>query len=258
MDGADHTIQVVNTTRDERRQLQVTARVVDPNNETLTTKQITVNAAANDTTPLFALPVAELFEHHPLLFVRLELRDKAGTLVADNFYWVGRDPESYRGLEQLASASVSSDVTATADIRATEGDEKAWCMHLKNAGADAAISVKLTLRHADGTRVLPAYYSDNYLSLLPGEERAVNVQAPVTAVGSEDVHFSIEGWNLAERTIPLETTSHPIESASSLAIPHDAPSLHRSDEGRTNHAVAGPDTSAPTEVGGDDLRRTMP
>ena len=258
MDLADHTIQVVNTTGEEHRQLQVMARVVAPNNETLATKQVTVTAVANNTTPLFILPVAELFEHHPLLFVRLELRDQAGALVADNFYWVGRDPGSYRGLEQLAPAVLSSDVTATADIRATEGDEKAWCMHLKNAGSDAAISVKLTLRHADGTRVLPAYYSDNYLSLLPGEERAVTVQAPVTAVGAEDIHFSVEGWNLADRTIPLETTSHPIESASSFAISPDAPSLHRSDEGRTSHAVAVPDASAQTEAGGNDLRRTMP
>ena len=100
-------------------------------------------------------------------------------MIADNFYWVAKDAESYRALDKLASASVNSDVKAASDATVDGGREKVWRVHLRNTGSDAAIALKLTLRHADGTRILPAYYSDNYLSLLPGEERTVTIQAPV-------------------------------------------------------------------------------
>jgi hypothetical protein len=70
--------------------------------------------------------------------------------------------------------------------------------------------MKLTLFHADNTRVLPAYYSDNYISLLPGEERTIVVHVPSasTAVGD---HFTLRGWNFPERAVP------PVVGQSALA-----------------------------------------
>ena len=42
-----------------------------------------------------------------------------------------------------------------------------------------ALMVELTLKDAaTGARILPAYYSENYVSLLPGEEGAVTVEFP--------------------------------------------------------------------------------
>ena len=124
MDLSDHTVQLVNTTRNAANGLRVHAIVVSPENETLASKDVVVDAAANVTTPLFMLPVADLFEKHPLVFVRLELRDPAGTLIADNFYWVAKDAESYRALDKLASASVNSTVQAESDVTVDGGREK--------------------------------------------------------------------------------------------------------------------------------------
>ena len=218
MDLADHTVQVVNTTRNEQRGLHVLARVVSPQNQTLATQETTLNASANATTPLFVLPVEDLYKQHPLLFVRLELRDSAETLLADNFYWVARDPESNRGMDKLGPATLSAHVSQTADVAATEGAERAWCIRLKNSGSEAAIALKLTALQADGTRVLPVYYSDNYISLLPGEERTITVQAPTSAVGTGLIHFSLRGWNLADQTVAQGSS----ERVGSVA-PHDSP-----------------------------------
>lgn len=49
--------------------------------------------------------------------------------------------------------------------------------------------------------ILPAYYSDNYVSLLPGEERTVTVKAPASAARGE-AYFTLRGWNLPERKLP--------------------------------------------------------
>ena len=57
----------------------------------------------------------------------------------------------------------------------------------------AAIETKLTLLKADGTRVLPAYYSDNYVSLLSGEARDVAIEYP--AGGAAQV--GVRGWSVA-------------------------------------------------------------
>jgi hypothetical protein len=218
MDLADHTVQVVNTTRNEQHGLHVVARVVSPQNEALATQETTLNASANATTPLFVLPVDDLYKHHPLVFVRLELRDGAGTLLADNFYWVARDPESNRGMDKLVPATLTAHVSQTADVAATEGMERVWCVRLKNSGSDAAIALKLTALHADGTRLLPAYYSDNYLSLLPGEERTVTVQAPIAAVGAGAIHFSLRGWNLADQAV-AQDGSERVSSAAPTNSP---------------------------------------
>jgi hypothetical protein len=104
-------------------------------------------------------------------------------------------------LDKLGAATLSAHVAQTGDVEATEGTERAWSIRLKNSGSDPAIALKLTALHTDGTRLLPAYYSDNYISLLPGEERTVTVQAPATAACAGAIHFSLRGWNLADQTI---------------------------------------------------------
>ena len=72
---------------------------------------------------------------------------------------------------------------------------------LRNTGQAAALQNKLTLVHADGSQVLPAYYSDNYVSLLPGEERMVTISIPESA-REGGLRLELRGWN----TIPLSVS----------------------------------------------------
>jgi hypothetical protein len=93
-----------------------------------------------------------------------------------------------------------------------------WRVHVHNTGSDAAIALKLTLRHTDGTRILPAYYSDNYLSLLPGEERIVTIQAPVDAAGAGSAHVSLRGWNFPEQDVPQDTAALAQSTSDGVAV----------------------------------------
>jgi hypothetical protein len=79
--------------------------------------------------------------------------------------------------------------------------------------------MKLTLFRADNTRVLPAYYSDNYISLLPGEERTLVVHVPSGAAGAGGLHFTLRGWNLpeknlSEKNVPEKNVPLAIEQSS--------------------------------------------
>jgi hypothetical protein len=49
-------------------------------------------------------------------------------------------------------------------------------------------------------RTLPAYFSDNYISLLPGEKRTIAIAFPVGATTSA---LGMRGWNLAGQQIAI-------------------------------------------------------
>jgi mannosylglycoprotein endo-beta-mannosidase len=64
----------------------------------------------------------------------------------------------------------------------------------KIPGKIPALQVRLTLRDAKtGQRILPAYYDDNYFSLMPGEHQKFKIE---TRDPVEDVRVDITGWNI--------------------------------------------------------------
>jgi len=73
---------------------------------------------------------------------------------------------------------------------------------LENRGQTAALEIKLTLVDpATGARVLPAYYSDNYISLLPGEKREIAIQYDATRAVPQ---LMIRGWNVPSGILTVE------------------------------------------------------
>jgi hypothetical protein len=97
---------------------------------------------------------------------------------------------------------LAADVSASADS-VRSGDTIRVRVRLENRGTVAALENKLTLLDAaDGSRILPAYLSDNYVSLLPGESREIEIEYPASA-GKAAPEVAVRGWNLAARTIAV-------------------------------------------------------
>lgn len=130
-----------------------------------------------------------------MVLVRLTLTDAAGRQVSDNFYWRGRDAASYQALNGLAPAKLTTRMAAPV----VDGADRMVAVTLSNDGAVPALNVKLTLTGPSGARILPAFYSDNYISLLPGEHRDVTIRYPATQAAAPMV--SLRGWNLANSTL---------------------------------------------------------
>ena len=129
--------------------------------------------------------------HGPVL-VKLELTDPKGALLSQNLYWRARDDADYRRLDDLPRTAVSVDARARA---APENGERVVDVRLSNPAATPVLAVKLTLEDAAGARVLPAYYGDNYVSLLPGETRTLAVRYPAALQAAK---FGVRGWNARE------------------------------------------------------------
>jgi len=125
---------------------------------------------------------------------QLELRDRKGRLLSDNFYWHARDEEQLRQLNQLPRAAL------TGKLRAKQSRD-GWVVEarLSNSSGTPALAIKLTLRDSTtGRRILPAYYSDNYFSLLPGKSRALRIEF---AGAEQKPQLDLDGWNVVASTI---------------------------------------------------------
>lgn len=199
LDLSDFTVTVVDTTPEARAGMVVTAKVYSLDNKILVEREDKKDVAADSKLNVFKLDLGPLFQNGVLL-VKLELRDRGGQLVSDNLYWLAKGSASYRELNQLRTVSLSS----TASFE-RERDWVRLHLHIENKAGAAALDSKVTLLDAKGERILPAYYSDNYLSLLSGEAREISIEYPEAA--AEGVpQVSIRGWNVAPATIPVSPT----------------------------------------------------
>jgi hypothetical protein len=52
---------------------------------------------------------------------------------------------------------------------------------------------------ATGERILPVYYEDNYISLLPGETRSVRIES--TPAPGIKLRVDVDGWNVAKQSL---------------------------------------------------------
>ena len=191
----NNQLVVLNTTQADARGLVSKVRVVGLDNRELFAREDRVDALANRATSLAAVPLDRLFAQHPMVLVSLSLTDRQGKIVSENFYWRGRDTASYRALNDLAPATITTSVAPAT----TEGRDRAIAVTLSNDGQVPALNAKLTLVDPAGKRILPAYYSDNYVALLPGEKKTITVRYPATITAAPG--FTLRGWNVADRSV---------------------------------------------------------
>jgi hypothetical protein len=120
--------------------------------------------------------------------------------VSENFYWLGAESASYRRLNRLPASSLSVIAKST-----RAGDEIQVRVTLQNTGTVVSLADKLTLLNAaDGLRILPAYFTDNYVSLLPGEHREIEIVYPSKAANGA-AQLAIRGWNIQKQTVPISS-----------------------------------------------------
>jgi hypothetical protein len=68
---------------------------------------------------------------------------------------------------------------------------------LKNPGNSLALMAHLQLRRkTSGDRVLPVFYSDNYIWLAPGESRTITIDAALADLKGDVPLIVLDGWNI--------------------------------------------------------------
>ena len=130
-------------------------------------------------------------------FVDLELLDHNKNILSQNIYWLPDTTGNYTGLQHLAASQVQTVAKLTTPGKVT--------VTLTNpANAPVAFFNRLSLVDAQShKRLLPVFYSDNYVSVLPGTTKTITIDYDSSQYPTIPM-LSISGWNLKEQVIALQ------------------------------------------------------
>lgn len=126
-------------------------------------------------------------------FIKLELKDGDGELISSNFYWRTKleHEDDFTALNRMPMVTLD----ATAETKDVD-DNRVVTLTLRNPTKSIALMAHVQLRRKSGERVLPAYYSNNYVSLVPGECRTITITAAIAEYHGEDALLAVDGWNV--------------------------------------------------------------
>ena len=91
-------------------------------------------------------------------------------MVSENIYHQYPENGSLHAITQLPEAELQVDQSIS-----EEGTKQKAVLLLRNTSQIPAVFVRIVLKGDDGEQILPVDYSDNYLTIMPGEKREVVV-----------------------------------------------------------------------------------
>ncbi|HUU38195.1 MAG TPA: glycoside hydrolase family 2 protein, partial [Candidatus Desulfaltia sp.] len=146
-------------------------------------------------------------------FLDLKLVDNAGGLIDENFYWLAtkKDVMDYPATEWFVTPIKEfADLTAldrlpSVTLKVLSAFEQAGAEHkvritLENPTETIAFFVNLdVVRKQSGDTVVPIYWEDNCISLLPGESRTISGSFSSRDLRGEEPELVVSGWNLKQQ-----------------------------------------------------------
>jgi hypothetical protein len=196
-------IAVINNTTHPMRNLRLRARVLSMDGEEIFNREEKVNALANTASETFRLETPKAADDS-VVFIKLLLLDETGQTLSENFYWYAAQPLGYRKLNDMTAAVI--ECAAKLRTEKTASGASSVEIDLTNQGSSVALATEVTLRDANTKkRILPAYASDNFISLLPKETRRITVEIPASTSRGE-MQVALTGWNVRSAIVPVQET----------------------------------------------------
>jgi exo-1,4-beta-D-glucosaminidase len=212
----DNSVAVVNSTYEAVQGVKVSARIYNLDAKEKGAREGTMNVAPDSSTKAFDLPkVGGLSKTY---FVRLQLHDSAGKLLSDNFYWLSTKPDvmdwknkqdtvytpqaefgDLSGLNTLPQ--VRLEVTSAKEEQGSKAGSR---VSVRNPSGSVAFMVHLRVTKGKGGEDLtPIFWSDNYFSLLPGEEKEVTTSYESSDLDGKSAVLEVDGYNVAAQSAEL-------------------------------------------------------
>ncbi|MBC7913592.1 MAG: discoidin domain-containing protein [Pyrinomonadaceae bacterium] len=179
----DWKVDVVNYTSQPLKGYKAKATVYSLNGKQIGKPQVKdVSVKTSDKTYVFDVNFPRSIDS--LQFLKLELTDPKGRLVSDNFYWKHEKPENLKKLYTLNKSQISGNYQRNQ----SDGTIK---LKLKNTGNSVGAMIRLSvLDESSKERILPAFYSDNYFWMLPGEVKTISIGLPAEYKGKPLIKLS--------------------------------------------------------------------
>ena len=192
-------VSVVNDTYGDRR-FKVKAEVWDFESRKVWERAAEVESRGESCEDAFAIPFGELSAANPILekphFVMLRLLE-GDSEVDSTFYW--RSSSIYEG-QDTATGPCTGGFAALSELPRTSLSvmRSDRGVSVRNAGGRIAFMVEARSFDENGRRIVPAHYSDNFFSLLPGETKDILIECDtmVRSVG-------VSSWNCPQSFTPF-------------------------------------------------------
>lgn len=184
-------IEVVNNRPDALNALAVKALIYRLDG-TLDSQKTYLVAQVPASTTVKAAQIEVSARISPVYFIKLELSNASGQSLSSNFYWQHVAQDQFEGLMTLPTATLDAEASARAD-----GDKTVLTVTLHNNSSHVALLSHLQLHQKkSGRRVLPVFYSDNYISLLPGESSTTSIEAATKDMQGDAPLVEVDGYNV--------------------------------------------------------------
>jgi len=155
-------------------------------------RTLPVDAPADKATDLGAIELPATLS--PVYFVHLALEDAANKPISTSFYWRAllSHPDDLQPLNMLPMVTLQSQIS-----RQDANGKLQLTVTLRNPATTIALMAHLQLRRQHtGDRILPVFYSSNYISLAPGESRTITIEAALSDLHGETPLLVVDGWNI--------------------------------------------------------------
>lgn len=183
-------VEVVNNNAMDQNGLKAEAMIVNYDGKIVYQTSADLDSKEDTTTPVFGLEF-DSPEISDVYYIKLRLT-QGDRLIADNFYCLGKEDGNLRQLHSLPKVKIDEETSIERN-----GDEWQANVRLKNTTDVPALMIHLKVYgKKTGERILPAYYSDNYISLLPGEEKEIAVTFKNEDTRGERPAVEISGFNI--------------------------------------------------------------
>lgn len=205
----DRTVAVVNSTQKPQNGLKIVAKLYDISGTEKFSRDATVDVSADGVARSIAIP--EPGDISATYFLNLQLFSASGELLSRNFYWLSTKTDEldftktewyYTPQTSFADLSALQDLpkaTVRATLRSAAGSEHdaVFRVLIENTGKNVAFLTRLRLmKGKEPSEILPVFWDDNYISLLPGEKREVSVRVRKSDLGVTKPTLLFDGWNV--------------------------------------------------------------
>lgn len=165
MNEHNRMIAVINTMHRSHEELTADVRLYDFNMNIVWQQQQPLSIGEDCYKELFTLPQPK--EITPVYYARLLLKEGNGKVVSENFYWLSADGKNdFRAITQMPKVDLQLTSTTT-----TKDNDIVMRIKVKNSTNRLAFMHRLMITKGDSEdEVLPTFWTDNFLTIFPGEE----------------------------------------------------------------------------------------
>lgn len=186
------TIQVINNLPTPLEKATAHITILNLDGTIASQSDLPVNAEESSAAIIGLLQLPESVSN--VHFLKLDLKSAAGKQLSTNFYWL-QGPENgddLTDLNKLEQVTLQPQIT-----RSDVGTKTNITVTLRNDSKSVALMAHVQLRRkTSNKRVLPVYYDNNYVSLIPGESRIIHIEADTKDLHGEPALVMVDGFNV--------------------------------------------------------------